>query len=89
MLRAVDVATTCASGYAFQIELTHRVRQAGGTIVEVPIVFVNRTRGESKMSTRIAVEALLLVTRAALDPRVRVPERHRPAEADVGTPAAA
>jgi dolichol-phosphate mannosyltransferase len=89
VLRAVDVATTCASGYAFQIELTHRVRRAGGTIVEVPIVFVNRTRGESKMSTRIAVEALLLVSRTALDARAHVSERHPPARADLGTRTAA
>lgn len=89
VLRSIDVAATCASGYGFQVELTHRVRQAGGTIVEVPILFVNRTRGESKMSMRIAVEALFLVTRAALGGRARVPERHRPVEADVGAPAAA
>jgi len=57
---------TVASGYGFQIELTARVARNGGRIDEVPIVFHDRARGTSKMSTRIAVEALLLVTKWAL-----------------------
>ena len=88
-LRTAGIATTHATGYGFQVELTHRVRQVGGRITEVPIVFVNRTRGESKMSMRIAVEALLLVTRAALGARTRIPEPQRLPESDVGARAAA
>ncbi len=42
--------------------MTYRVRQAGGSIVEVPIAFAERTRGESKMSMRIVIEAMSLVT---------------------------
>ena len=85
VLRSVDVAATCAGGYAFQVELTHRVRQAGGTIVEVPIEFVNRTRGESKMSMHIAVEAWLLVTAAALHGRTwTTREGHHAPNADIG-----
>ena len=49
-------------GYGFQIELAYRVSRAGGTIGEVPITFTDRTRGQSKMSPRIAAEELLLVT---------------------------
>ena len=61
-LEHIAVDTTRATGYAFQIELTARISRAGGRIVEVPIVFRDRVRGTSKMSPRIAVEALLLVT---------------------------
>ena len=61
-LRAADYASTEASGYAFQIELAQRVARAHGSIREVPIVFHDRADGESKMSSRIAGEALLLVT---------------------------
>jgi dolichol-phosphate mannosyltransferase len=69
-LEAIGVATTEATGYAFQIELAYRVARGGGQIAEVPIVFHDRTRGTSKMSTRIAVEALVLVTWWALRDRV-------------------
>jgi dolichol-phosphate mannosyltransferase len=51
-----------SDGYGFQIEMAYRVARAGGSIVEVPIEFVDRERGTSKMSFRIVVEALLLVT---------------------------
>ncbi|MDA8057240.1 MAG: dolichol-phosphate mannosyltransferase, partial [Actinomycetota bacterium] len=45
-----------------QIEMTYRARQAGAPIAEVPISFVDRVDGESKMSLFIVVEALALVT---------------------------
>jgi len=61
-LRAADALATRATGYAFQIELAYRVASAHGTIAEVPITFTDRTCGESKMSWRIALEALALVT---------------------------
>ncbi len=61
-LRTVDAASSTAAGYAFQIELAHRVADAGLTITEVPITFTDRVLGRSKMSWRIAVEALVLVT---------------------------
>jgi dolichol-phosphate mannosyltransferase len=51
-----------AEGYGFQIEMTYQAKRAGAPIVEVPIRFVDRTEGESKMSTFIVVEALGLVT---------------------------
>lgn len=57
-----DLHSVRAEGYGFQIEMAYRVVRAGGVIVEVPIEFADRERGESKMSARIIVEALLLVT---------------------------
>jgi dolichol-phosphate mannosyltransferase len=51
-----------AEGYGFQIEMTYQAKRAGASIVEVPIRFVDRTEGESKMSMYIVVEAFALVT---------------------------
>jgi len=62
ILRAIDFETTHSTGYGFQIEMTYRVLDAGGTIEEVPIAFTDRVRGHSKMSWRIVAEAMLLVT---------------------------
>ncbi len=62
ILDAMGFATTHSTGYGFQIEMTYRVLQAGGTIEEVPIAFTDRVRGNSKMSWRIVAEAMLLVT---------------------------
>jgi dolichol-phosphate mannosyltransferase len=50
-----------SQGYAFQVELTYRAVRAGFHVVEVPIVFKDRLRGQSKMSWRIAAEAMWLV----------------------------
>ncbi len=69
-LDAIGVGTTHATGYGFQIELAYRISRGGGQISEVPIVFHDRTRGTSKMSARIAIEALALVTWWALRDRV-------------------
>ena len=52
-----------ASGYGFQVEMAWKASVLGMRIDEVPITFVDRVRGQSKMSTGIAVEAMLLVTR--------------------------
>jgi dolichol-phosphate mannosyltransferase len=59
LLRTLDAASTASDGYAFQIEMTTRAVSAGARVVEVPIVFRDRAAGTSKMSTRIAIEALL------------------------------
>lgn len=61
-LRLQDLSTVSSHGYAFQIEMTRRVHGAGGRVVEVPITFVERETGDSKMSRRIIVEALREVT---------------------------
>jgi dolichol-phosphate mannosyltransferase len=59
---AIDLDRVRADGYGFQIEMAHLVARAGGRVVERPIEFVDRVRGTSKMSSRIVVEALALVT---------------------------
>ena len=60
-LRAIDAAGVRSQGYAFQIELTHRALQRGLRVVEVPIVFRERSGGTSKMTPRIALEAAWVV----------------------------
>jgi dolichol-phosphate mannosyltransferase len=62
-LDAIDYAGVRSQGYAFQVELTFRALRRGLRVVEVPIVFRERERGESKMSSRIALEAAVLVPR--------------------------
>jgi dolichol-phosphate mannosyltransferase len=59
LLGKLDAASTASDGYAFQIEMTMRAARSGARIVEVPITFVDRVAGTSKMSSRIAIEALL------------------------------
>jgi dolichol-phosphate mannosyltransferase len=62
VLRRIDLDSIRADSYGFQIEMTYRALQAGATITEVPIRFVDRALGTSKMSTYTVAEALLLVT---------------------------
>jgi len=62
MLREIDLGTTRAKGYGFQIETAYRVHRAGGRVEETPIVFTDRVRGYSKMTWGIFAEELLLVT---------------------------
>jgi dolichol-phosphate mannosyltransferase len=61
VLETIDLPTVRSQGYAFQVELTYRAVNAGFTVVEVPITFRDRQLGHSKMSWRIAVEAMFLV----------------------------
>jgi dolichol-phosphate mannosyltransferase len=61
VLEAINFDGVRSQGYAFQVELTYRAVQAGFKVVEVPIVFRDRQRGQSKMSWRIAAEAMWLV----------------------------
>ena len=58
VLEAIDLDDVHADGYGFQIELTYRAVRAGFTVTEVPIVFRERRVGQSKMTTRIALEAV-------------------------------
>ncbi len=69
-LAGIDFHTVQADGYGFQVEMAYRVLASGGRIVEVPISFADRVRGESKMSSRIVVEALVLVTWWAIRDRI-------------------
>ena len=61
VLEAIDLPSVRSRGYAFQVELTHRAIRAGFEVVELPIVFRDRELGRSKMSWRIASEAVWLV----------------------------
>ena len=63
VLEAIDLETVKSNGYAFQIEMTFRAWKKGFRIVEIPIVFVDRTEGTSKMSKRIVREAVWMVWR--------------------------
>jgi dolichol-phosphate mannosyltransferase len=84
ILDRIHLDAVRADGYAFQIETAYRVAKAAGTITELPITFLDRGRGTSKMSMRIVAEALVLTTwwglRARLRPRGAA-GRHRGAGA--------
>jgi dolichol-phosphate mannosyltransferase len=58
VLERIDLDAVSARGYAFQIETTYRALRAGFRVVEVPITFADRRAGTSKMSPRIAAEAI-------------------------------
>ena len=61
-LRRLDLHTVASQGYCFQVDLAWRTFQRGMTVKEVPITFVERSVGDSKMSKAIVAEALLRVT---------------------------
>ena len=61
-LQAIDYAQVTSQGYVFQVDMAYRVVRAGLRVKEVPITFVERELGVSKMSQRIVVEAMQQVT---------------------------
>ena len=61
-VQALDISTVRSEGYGFQIEMTRRTVRSGRRVSEVPISFVERAGGNSKMSPRIVFEALINVT---------------------------
>ena len=63
VLETIDLSAVKSNGYAFQIEMSFRAWKKGFRIAEIPIVFVDRTEGESKMSKRIVREAVWMVWR--------------------------
>jgi len=67
VLETIDLESVRAEGYVFQIEVTYRAILAGFRVVEIPIIFRDRTFGASKMSSRIAAEAMWLVPRLRRD----------------------
>ncbi len=69
VLEAIDLDSIQASGYGFQIELTYRTQQAGFRIIEIPITFMDRQFGQSKMNTAIFLEAMLLVLKLRFGPQ--------------------
>jgi dolichol-phosphate mannosyltransferase len=58
VLESIDLEAIHSKGYAFQIETTYRALRAGFRVVEIPITFVDREAGGSKMSKSIVVEAI-------------------------------
>jgi dolichol-phosphate mannosyltransferase len=68
-LEGLDVEGVASQGYCFQVDLAHRAVRAGYHVVEVPITFVERERGDSKMSRDIVAEALWRVTAWGVESR--------------------
>lgn len=61
-LEGLDLGAVASQGYCFQVDMALRVHDAGGAVREVPVLFVERTQGRSKMSRQIVAEALVRVT---------------------------
>jgi dolichol-phosphate mannosyltransferase len=66
LLQRLDLENLSARGYSFQVEMTRKSEQAKARIVEVPITFIEREHGVSKMSRSIVIEVMLLVTKLGL-----------------------
>jgi dolichol-phosphate mannosyltransferase len=77
-LRAIDLGTVESTGYSFQIDLTVRVFHAGLKIVEVPITFIEREYGASKMSRGIILESFWRVAQWGTASRLRRLTRRKP-----------
>ena len=66
LLQRLDLEHLSARGYSFQVEMTRKSEEAKAAIAEVPITFIEREHGVSKMSQSIVIEAMLLVTKLGL-----------------------
>jgi dolichol-phosphate mannosyltransferase len=66
VLESLDLRGIGSNGYAFQVEVNYRCHRLGFRVVEVPIVFVDRRVGKSKMGSHIVLEAMLVVLRLRL-----------------------
>jgi dolichol-phosphate mannosyltransferase len=66
-LEAIDLAEVHSNGYSFQIEMTYRAIRRGMRVKEVPILFVDRTIGHSKMSRKVFLEAVGVVWKLRYD----------------------
>ena len=93
VLSAIPLGAVASQGYCFQVDMALRVHDAGGTIAEVPISFVERELGHSKMSRSIVAEALVRVTvwgagRRLTQVTAWARSRRRPADASPPPPSA-
>ncbi len=70
-LEKIDIEQVRSTGYVFQTDMAYRTLQAGLKVVEVPIEFIERVRGDSKMSPDVAKESLKSITRWGLRERAR------------------
>ena len=68
-LEKIDLGTVRSTGYVFQTDLAYRTLTQGLRLTEVPIEFIERERGDSKMSGQVATESLKLITRWGLSER--------------------
>jgi dolichol-phosphate mannosyltransferase len=62
LLKKMEISTIRSEGYCFQIEMTRRAISRGGSVAEIPITFIERAHGVSKMSVGIALEAVFRIT---------------------------
>ncbi len=76
-LRTIGLDGVQASGYGFQVEMTYRIVRAGLPVVEIPIAFIDRVAGTSKMDRRIVAEAFRLVTVWGISDIVSLTRRRR------------
>lgn len=71
-LKAIDLSSIRSDGYSFQIEMNYRCKEKGFRISEVPIIFIDRHAGTSKMSKKIVREAVLMVWKLKLGSLLRM-----------------
>ncbi|MGE3259780.1 MAG: polyprenol monophosphomannose synthase [Geobacter sp.] len=71
LLERIDLDRITSDGYSFQIEMHFRCAELGARICELPIIFIDRRAGQSKMSKRIVREAVLMVWKLKLDSLIR------------------
>ena len=76
-LEAIDLPQVRSTGYVFQTDLVFRTVSRGMRVVEVPIEFIERVRGDSKMSGPVASESLRLITRWGISERIAQARRRR------------
>ena len=62
LVKKMEISTVRSEGYCFQIEMTRRAISRGGSVAEIPITFIERAHGVSKMSVGIALEAVFRIT---------------------------
>ena len=72
IIKQIDFTTVQSQGYCFQIEMTRKVLALNGKIREVPIIFIEREFGVSKMNMKIVIEAMLRVTFWGLLPKHKI-----------------
>jgi dolichol-phosphate mannosyltransferase len=82
-LERIGILDIVSSGYAFQVEMTHRARAAGLRIVESPIIFTDRTRGQSKISRTVLLESAVMPWKLRLG-RLARKRRLQPLEPTAG-----
>jgi len=76
-LEAIDLSEVRSTGYVFQTDLAFRTVSRGMKVVEVPIEFIERVRGDSKMSGSVASESLKMITRWGISERIAHARRRR------------